>query len=137
MYLAVLIQVYLILDEFICGGEIQETAKKVEGSDCQGILRAVSLTSYEAILTVCDRATKILTSNTSLYLHAGNIGAIGRTGQDRYISDLISINTFNERGSERGIVIIWRCMELVERKPAILTPFNKIPAVFVRVFVVI
>jgi len=24
-------QVYLILDEFICGGEIQETAKKVRG----------------------------------------------------------------------------------------------------------
>jgi hypothetical protein len=23
------VQVYLILDEFICGGEIQETAKKV------------------------------------------------------------------------------------------------------------
>jgi hypothetical protein len=69
------LQVYLILDEFLCGGEIQETAKKV-----------MSMHACPVSFFLCRGAPPHTASLSSSHaLDAGHSGAARRAGQDRHI----------------------------------------------------
>jgi hypothetical protein len=99
-----LLQVYLILDEFILGGEFEETSKKVHGvrpwasvpvrcrqpgqptatGACDAVARSGTTASHreQTTPTGCPRPARVLCART----HAGHTGAAQGAGQHRDVN---------------------------------------------------